>query len=190
MAKTRSTWVVRRLGVAGYVFCTLQWMWLFVVIIPQLLSLAVVIPPPRNIAVDKQAQVLLTPFDSSIALVIVAATVILAVYAIAKLPIAVAKRGSDIIHEASTQFAPIFLRHRGLTKRSRMRLSRNLLFAVKLSATIIPFGGLLLVNEAATSMTGAVIIPFGFLLFVPTLAFFVAQRLLALWQGIDYRKLQ
>lgn len=148
-ARSKRLIAVNTLATLGYISCVAQWLWLVVVYGPLIASsqLMLLLPDPRAdqpalepAQAAHEPSLLIFVIAAAITTIILVATVIV----LWKLPRAIGKTGSTLIHKAATFTVPIVTHHKEIKPVKRRLLTARIAIVFKLLAWMIPLLGSLL----------------------------------------------
>jgi hypothetical protein len=130
-------------GAFGYIFCSLQWIWVILLYFSLINKFALFIDSNSNSQVTKSTTT--ASFDSNILLTIIAiiiaiVVVVFALYILIKIPSTLVKTGKKIVHETAENTAPLVLmiQHQKDTKRNHIKITARLILIIKTILIIIP----------------------------------------------------
>ena len=134
--------IVTCLGAFGYLFCSLQWLWVALLYFSVIQSAVLLVAPPAAPSVAQTHMAALPgPIEMVIFAIITAIMIILTIYALVTMPSTIAKTGSKIVRETSEAITPVILRaqHKKETRTLRDKLTPRIVLFVKLLIITIPF---------------------------------------------------
>lgn len=125
----------------GYTSLVLEWLWVFIVGIPPLIKTGAfdalttpanptTVVPPEPIV----ASPVLTLFIGIITLIILGATAIVLI----RIPRTIVQTGERIVHQAAEIVVPVVTHHKPLPAKKKRILSRRIIGAVQISASLLP----------------------------------------------------
>ncbi len=144
-------------GTLGYGSLLIQWMWTLIIVGYPLLSREAsffyLSPEVRQPAESSPIEFgIFTPVITIIMLVITALILVMATYAVIRLPKTVGKTGARISHQTARVVAPRLPHKKRVTKKAQIKLSYRIVQILKLSAIILPLV-LLLFTPGGTQLT-------------------------------------
>lgn len=119
--------------------------------------------------------------------VITVVMILVTIYAVIKLPSAVGKTGSKIVHKATTLALPVITNHKKLPPKKYLQLTARMLFISKLTLCIIPFGILLLANNPDIGLTRDIVMIIASASAVCSIACFGLQAASTKLLHVDYK---
>ena len=182
---------INTIGGGGYVFCLLQWLWAAMLFLPGLLKAGfmkqfIQAPPPPSPVVSQPDGV--STVSIIFIAVVVIVMVILTIYICIKIPATIGKTGSKITHQATDIALPIVTRHKKMALKKQLRLTARLLFLTKMAFCILPFGLILLTDNADNNLSRNVVIIIGAFTAVCALTLFSLQAGVAKLLRVDYKQ--
>lgn len=172
-------------GAIGYVFCSLQWLWVIVLYFSVIQPALLLLSPPAP-AQTQQLPSFTFTLPSQFELIIVAIVVVLMValtsYVLIRMPLTIAKTGRKAVHKTTEKVMPLAIKaqHKKDTKRLRELLSVKIVFVLKVLLVSVPSIlaiGSLLLEELPIDYLMIVIIASGLAAF--SVIFFAAQYMFA-----------
>ncbi len=129
------------LGIA-YFSCLLQWAWLLIVGLPQLIKTGVLdglvntpTPQPVRTAASSDLSPATLAFVGIVTLVFLVITAIVLI----RLPKAVTKTGQRAVGQATELVVPAVTHHKKIPAKKRRELSRRITLLIQIAVTILPF---------------------------------------------------
>ena len=171
-------------GGLGYISCVLQWLWSFILFLPAIIgsgAIEALLPKTHTVqpTIVEPVPSTPSPFITIIAVIITIVVIGVTIFALVKLPLAVAKTGKKVTHEAAEFALPIIARHKALPEKKRRILTARLIRLIKLKLIVIPVIALFFVPQNDLPLPFDAILFVGAILAVGSLVWFGAQLILA-----------
>jgi len=130
-------------GALGYLFCSLQWLWVIILYFSLIKALIVIVSPNGDNHVIRVVSHATTEPNIALAIVsgiIVVAMLALTLYFIYKIPATIIKTSKRTVQEAAKTVAPTVLKfqHKKDTKKNLITLTPKLIVVLKLALIILP----------------------------------------------------
>ncbi len=134
--------IITSLGAFGYLFCSLQWLWVALLYFSVIQSAILLVAPPAAPPVAQTHTTALPgPIEMVIFAIITAIMIILTIYALVTIPSTIAKTGNKIVYKTSEAITPVILRaqHKKETGTLRDKLTPKIVLFIKLLIIAVPF---------------------------------------------------
>lgn len=128
-------------GIA-YFSCLLQWSWLLIVGLPQLIKTGAfdgLVSAPKPTAVPVATQSDLSPATLLFVGIITLAFLVFTAIVLIRLPRTIAKTGQRVVVQATEIVVPAVTHHKKIPAKKRRELSRRVTLLIQLSLTVLPF---------------------------------------------------
>lgn len=198
MAKTkRKHFVPNFIGGLAYLSCLVQWIWLLIIFLPGFVDNQTVkdllVPSYSTETAPSVAKTSVTSPELSfifllIGLAIGLVVVALSVYGLLRIPKAVSKTGRSITHKPVEFAVPLILRKKTVSQNIRLKLSRQMIFALKLLLTFLPTVLILPAQNIELVMSTQAIALVTLFLFACTFSLFCLQAIVSKLMKVDYRE--
>ena len=179
--------VINGLGTTGYVFCLLQWFWMLVLYLDAILPVVQTLisdeqPTPTPIPPPSQSEPSLLVLFAAFAIAV--AVIALSVFALAKIPRAIAQNGKRITHAPAKFIIPAITARHPLKPAEKRQLSQRIIFGIKLLLCGIP--ALIPFVVFSDSLPQPVIFTVTLFLFALSLSLFCLQALFSKLIKVPY----
>lgn len=185
--------LVNIFGTFGYISLVLQWLWVSVLFLPQLLENEPVrdfFMPPTDVTSAPPFEFHTPPLlATTLAIAITVVVLTVAVVVLLRLPTTISKTGKKATLKTAEKIVPVLAHHKKLSPKKKRQLTVQAIRILKFTLTVLPFLLLLLVAFIPTSLSDAVVIFVGAFLALGTLAWFSLEYALARIFKIDPLKL-
>lgn len=141
---SRSPFIVNFLATLGYICCLLQWLWAVILYIPLIEKshvLQLLTPKPvHHPAPVHTAGGAPSPIIIIIAVVVTIIILGIIAYALAKVPVTIAKTGRKLTHDTAEKvLVPAITHHQKLPAKKKFRLTLAMSFIMKAVLLLVPF---------------------------------------------------
>jgi len=185
--------LINTFGTFGYISLVLQWLWVSVLFLPQLLKTEPVkefFMPPASINPAPSFEFHTPPLLATVlAIIITIVVLVVTIIVLLRLPTTISKTGKKTTLKAAETIVPVLTHHKKLTPKKKRKLTVQTIRILKFTLTLLPFLLLLLVAFIPTSLSDAIVIFVGALLALGTLAWFSLEYAFARILKIDPLKL-
>ena len=186
MSKRRASRAISALGIIGHVSIIGQWAWLIIILLPWMMKLRVMEPYTARPVPTTYVEPAFPVFNGVVAVVAVIGVMALTIYILSKLTRYVVKESSHVLHSAKDIVLPVVTPKKKISSRRKVELSTSVLFAIKLSACLIPFFGLFIAIATRPPLSSEIILAIGSFQLVWSLLFVILQRVVAHLKHEDY----
>lgn len=181
---SKRLYLVNFFGTLFYLSCLLQWAWAVLPYMPGIVRFVEILQPKADAPAEPVQAVAYTPPSTALIVtgIIMTALVIAAtIYALIKLPTAVAKSGQKITQSASEKIVPVVTHRAKLTPKKQRQLSARIVIYLKLATCLAPIILSACAYFLKTELGYGIIMIVTAVLGIGTLLLLAAQLLLAKW---------
>lgn len=177
--------IVTVFGVFGYLSCALQWLWLGVLFLPQLLSSEaknLLLPPssetstPTSFNLDGDG-LLITALGIAVTLIVLIITVVVLI----RLPMGIAKTGNKVAKTAADTVLPVVTHHKKVSAKKRRMLTIRIIKIIKLLLVLLPMALLATAFIFDAPLPKELIFMIGSILAIGSLLWFSLEYITARW---------
>lgn len=180
-------------GTLGYLSCLLLWAWTAILYLPIILAndqvKQLLIPPPAEETATPAISVAPSPATLIFALVTTIVILAITVFALLRVPVAIAKTGKTITTKAADSAVPLVSRGKPLPEKEKRRLTAQLTKLMKLLLVLLPIATLCLSMSIEFALSFELAILVASALAIAALFWFSLQYLLARALNLNFERL-